>query len=91
MHWINKIIDFDLKFTVKARIVVPVILLIIFSLILLRTSNVEKSYLFISQLKWVLLGVVLFFITFYIKIDFLYKNSNIFYLFIILLFIITMF
>ena len=63
MHWINKIIDFDLKFTVKAKIVVPVILLIIFSLILLRTSNVEKSYLFISQLKWVLLGVILFFIT----------------------------
>ena len=91
MDFLNKIIDLNLKFSIKMKIVAPIILLIISSLVILKTSNLEKSYLFESQLKWALLGAVLFFIVFYVKIEFLYKNSNIFYLFIIVLFIATMF
>ena len=77
MNFLNKIIDLNLKFSIKMKIVGPIILLIISSLVILKTSNLEKSYLFESQLKWALLGAILFFIGFFIKIEFLYKNSNI--------------
>ena len=91
MDFLNKVIDLNLKFSIKMKIIAPIVLLVISSLIILKTSNIEKSYLFESQLKWALLGAILFFMIFYVKIDFLYKNSNLFYLFIIILFIATMF
>ena len=76
MDFLNKVIDLNLKFSIKMKIIAPVVLLVISSLIILKTSNIEKSYLFESQLKWALLGAILFFMIFYVKIDFLYKNSG---------------
>ena len=64
MNFLNKIFDLNLKFSIKMKIVGPIILLIIASLVILKTSNLEKSYLFESQLKWALLGAILFFIGF---------------------------
>ena len=57
MDFLNKVIDLNLKFSIKMKIIAPVVLLVISSLIILKTSNIEKSYLFESQLKWALLGV----------------------------------
>ncbi|MAV64457.1 MAG: hypothetical protein CMG00_04615 [Candidatus Marinimicrobia bacterium] len=89
MDIIKRIIDFEYRFKIKAKIFLPIVILIFMSLMLLKYSSIEKEYLFYSQLRWMFLGICSFYFFSYIRIDFIYKNSYQLYFFIIGLLFLT--
>ncbi len=88
---IKKIIDFNYKFSVKPKLVLPIILLIIANLVLLKFSSVEKSFLFFDQIQWIVLAIIAFFLFSYIRIDFIFQHSYKAYLVIFILLLLTLY
>ena len=89
-EFIKKIIDFDYSLKVKSSLVVPVVLLIIMNLVLLKYSNIEKSFLFYNQIQWISIGFVLIILFSYIRIDFMFQNSYKAYWILLFLLILTL-
>ena len=74
-EFIKKIIDFNYRFTIKPKLVIPIVLLIIANLVLLKYSSVEKSFLFYDQIQWIIIGGIAFILFSYIRIDFIFQHS----------------
>ena len=72
---IKKIIDFDYRPKIKPSLVIPIIVLVIANLVLLKYSNIEKSFLFYDQIQWILIGFILMAVFSYVRIDFIFQNS----------------
>ena len=87
----KKIIDFNYSFLIKPKLVVPILVLIVFNLVLLKYSNIEKSFLFYDQIQWLVLGGIAFIFFSYIRIDFMYQNSYKAYLVLFILLLMTLF
>jgi len=89
---------FDFKtqrFHLRWSIIAPVLFFILLGLLSLSStsdlSNVTLSSTFYKQCIWFLLGVIAFIISQFIRIQFLYDCSYIFYFFLIFLISLTMF
>ena len=90
MDIINKIIDTKYNVRFKARLIFPILFLIIVSLVLLKYSNVDKQDLFYKQLSWVGAGVFFVLLVSVIKLEFIYRDSYKLYASLVLLLFLTM-
>ena len=88
---IKRIIDFNYKFSIKPKLVLPIILMIIANLVLLKYSSFEKSFLFFDQIQWIIVAIVAFVFFSYIRIDFIFQHSYKAYLAIFILLLLTLY
>ncbi len=88
---IKKIIDFNYRFTLKPKLVIPIILLIIANLVLLKYSSIEKSFLFYDQIQWIIVAGIAFILFSYIRIDFIFQHSYKAYIIIFILLLLTLY
>ena len=88
---IKKIIDFDYRPKIKPSLIIPIIVLVIANLVLLKYSNIEKSFLFYDQIQWILIGFILMVVFSYVRIDFIFQNSYKAYGVLLFLLILTLF
>jgi len=80
-------------FKINWVVIFPVIVLISFSLLALSSTSdmTNFSSTFYKQCFWLILGIILFVLTQYVRIQYIYDYSYIFYCIIILLLIATLF
>ena len=88
-NFIDKFFDHNYSFAIKYKLILPVLVLVLVNLTLLKFSNIEKSFLFNDQILWVFLGVIIFVIISYLKLDFVYHHSFKFLFVIIFLLLVT--
>ena len=91
MSIINKIINTNYNLRFKLKLAIPILCLVIASLVLLNFSNVDKQDLFYKQLNWVVAGFIIIFITSYLRIDFIFRNSYKLYALLVVLLLVTIF
>ena len=87
--FMEKFFDNDYNLSIKNKLIFPVIFLIFINLVLLKFSNIEKSFLFNDQVLWVFIGILVFFFVSFLKIDFIYQHSFKFLFVILFLLLIT--
>ena len=86
---------FDFKnqtFKIRYNLVVPILFLIIIGMLVLSSKTDFSNFYdssFYKQLIWLFIGVFLFIVLQYVRIQYLYDNSYIFYVFLIIILIIT--
>ena len=71
------------KFQIKWSIIIPILFFILIGLLSLSStsgfSNVSLSSTFYKQCIWFLIGIIAFYLTQFVRIQFLYDCSYIFY------------
>ena len=78
---------------VRYRIIIPILLLIIIGLVMLYSqSGYKEEYYnnFISQIQWFVLGAFLFMLVQYVRLQYIYDHSYVFYILIVIILIGTL-
>ena len=89
---LSKLFNKQPRFELKWRIITPIIILCIISLILLKSTSNETTFMvstFNRQLVWLLLGAVIFICSQFIRIQFFYEYAYLLYAVLILSIIAT--
>ena len=90
----NKIFSKSLTFSLNYRIVAPIIFLCLISLLLLNSTSQESSFYqstFNKQLLWLVVGIFIFSVVQYIRIQFFNEYAYHFYFILILAILSTFF
>jgi len=91
---INKLFLRVGKIDFSWRIIIPIGIIIIISCLTLKNTNLESSFLtstFTRQLIWIMLGILMFFITQWFRIQFLHEYAYHLYLLIMIIMASTLF
>ena len=94
MNFINRIFNFDNTLRFDLRVIAPIFLLCAIGLIALKSASLDtlgQHSVFYNQIKWIIIGFLIFLIIQFIRNNLLYEFAYVLYLILLILLFITLF
>ena len=94
MNFISRIFNFNNVLRFHLRIIGPILLLCIIGLVALKSASLDtlgQHSVFSNQIKWITIGLIVFFIIQFIRNNLFYEFAYIFYFILLVLLFITLF
>ena len=94
MNFINRIFNFDNTLKFDLRVIAPIFLLCAIGLIALKSASLDtlgQHSVFYNQIKWIIIGFLIFLIIQFIRNNLLYEFAYVLYFILLILLFITLF
>ena len=94
MNFIYRIFNFNNTIRLDLKVIGPIFLLCIIGLIALKSASLDalgQHLVFYNQIRWIIVGVLIFFILQFIRSNLFYEFAYIMYFILLILLFITLF